>query len=321
MKVKILPYLIFFLASLVFAHLSAGPEVDRNGADQEWLSIPKGSVSQIIFEGEGKKTTITKDPGSEHYWVEATQTVKSPEGEKVEADRFLANEKMKEVLDSIHSFRIGRVIGAAKDLKQEDFGFDKPSGSFEVKYGTDQAFKLTLGKRGFQSPDIFVLDESKQSILLLAKQFFAPFERAKVRLALVSPYHFSPDLISEASLNVGDKHMEFVKQGKGDSKSWYARSKLDAPDEAFRNWLEKLLKMRIEGYASAEEKPVIEQMPLKFSVLVKSEKQELDLFSIYEDTRSAPTRYWLRTRHIPLPVLIESSHVSTLLADLSAFMR
>lgn len=318
MKVKILPYLVFFLLSLAAAYFTSGPSKERQGSAQEWIAIAKDGVKRISYDSEGKTTVIEKDGDS--YWVDASATTKTPEGEKLEKDRFIASDKMKDVLDSLASFQIEKVIGAAKDLKLEEFGLDKPTGHFEVNYGKDQSFKLALGKRGFQSPEIFVLDEAKQNVLLVAKQFFAPFERAKARLALSVPYRFNPDDVSSVALNRDDKHQEFVRQIKGENKMWFTRGKLDAPNEAFRNWLDKLLKIRIETYAEASDAARIEKLPAKFSVLLGSDKEELDLFLVLEDTSSSPTRYWLKSKKLPVPVQVETDKVSTLLADLSALI-
>ncbi len=320
MKVKILPYLAFFLASLVFAYFSTGSTKEKQSSAQEWMALPKGSIVQMSYEGDGKKTEITREGEGENevYWVEAISKAKTPEGEQEVKERFLANDKLKETTDALYSFQVEKIIGAAKDLKLEEFGLDKPTGHFLIKFSGDKTFKLALGKRGFQSPDVFALDEDKQIVLLVAKQIFASFERPKARLALTNPYRLNPDEVESAVLSVGDKHREYVRQVKGQSKSWYVRDKLDTPDEAFRNWLDKFLKIKVEAYPDEAQKTVIATLTPKFSILLKSQKAELDLLSVYEDVGSTPAKFWLKSKSLPVPVQVEGSKLSTLIADLAS---
>jgi hypothetical protein len=320
MKIKMMPYVGFFIVSLALAYFAADEGAHESESGQNWLKLAKGSIQEIAYEEDGNQTHVKKGQGEGIYWIETVLKLKSPEGEKEEKDRFLANEKLEEALERFHSFEVEKVIGDAKGLKLEEFGLDKPVGRLVVKYGENQELKLAIGKRSFQSPEVFVLDEGKQTVLLLDRQTIALLERPKNRLALTQPYRFKPDDLAAAMLSQEDKTAEFVQQGKGQARAWFTRGKSDSPNEAFRNWLDKLLKLRVEAYPSEEQVAGIEQLPRKFSILFRDERKELDLLTFYEDSSASPLRYWVKSRSLPLPVAVEGSKVSVLLADLKGIL-
>lgn len=321
MKAKVLPYLIFFLASLGFAYYASGPDEEKKRPSEEWTSIPKDSLDSIHYEYEGVVADVKRADGYKAYWVDFKKVKEGPNGSKEESGHFLAGDRMKEVIDLLASVQVEKVIGASKDVKVEEFGLDKPSGKFEVKYAKDKAFVLAIGKRSFQSQGVFVLDEGKQTVLMVNRKLFSAFERPKTRLALDQPFLFNPDDVTGVLLAAGDSRGEFVRQNKGASKVWFARKKTDAPHESFRNWLEKFMRVKVDTYPEEAQAAAIEQLPKKFSLQLSGDKGELDVLTLFEDQTVNPARYWIRSKSLPVPVGVDAAAVSVLVADLPNILK
>ncbi len=321
MKVKVLPYFVFFLACLGFAYYASGPTVEKKRSSQEWTSVPRDSVDAIHYDYEGVVADVKRVSGTQSYWVDYTRVAEGPKGTKEEAGRILAGERMKEVLDLLQSLQVEKVIGPVKDVKIEEFGLDKPSGSFEVKYGGDKSFKLAIGKRSFQSQGVFVLDEGKQTILMVNRKLFSAFERPKGRLGLDHPFLFEGDQVTSVSISAENEQREFVRQNKGESKLWFARSKSDAPHESFRSWLEKFLRLKVETYPEEGQIQAIEQLPRKFTLQFGGDKGELDVLAIFEDKSATPARYWVKSKALPVPLGVDASAIAVLISDLPNILK
>lgn len=321
MKAKVLPYLIFFLAGLGFAYYASGPKEESKRPSEEWTKIPKDSVESISYEYEGVLANIQRAEGFQAYWVDYTRVKEGPGGAKEEAGRFLAGDRMKEVQDLLASVQVEKVIGSVKDIKVEEFGLDKPSGKFEVKYGSDKIFKLAIGKRSFQSQGVFVLDESKQTVLMVNRKLFSAFERPKTRLELDHPFLFSPDEVTSVIVSSGSSQEEFVRQNKGAARVWFARNKTDVPHESFRNWLEKFMRLKVEAYPEEGQAAAIEQLPRKFSLQLGGDKGELDVLALFEDSSTNPARYWVKSKSLPVPVGVDAAAASVLVGDVAGLTK
>lgn len=320
MKVKILPYIVFFLASLAFAWYASKPTSESDAAGKEWLSLNRASIQKISYSDETSKVTVTKDAGAfDAFWIDSTEKKKEGDKEVEVKEHYLVGERLNELLTSLTPFRAEKLIGEAGKVNLADFGLDKPTGTFEVQYGEGKTFSLSIGKRSFQSPHVFVLDKEKNMVLLVERKVMSMLEKPKARMALVKPFTFAEADLAQAQLSVDKKSETFTRKQQAENKNWFAEGKKDAPSEAFRNWLDKLLKLRVEGYPDEVQKAALAKLEPKFTLQLKSDREQLDTWSILEDP-GTPSKYWLKTMKLPVPVLIDATKVPVLLNDLKALV-
>ncbi|MCX6127820.1 MAG: DUF4340 domain-containing protein [Proteobacteria bacterium] len=321
MKAKILPYFCFFILALGFAWYASLPGKEDENTGREWVSLPKSEIQKIVYQDDASTVTVNRDAVKQDaWWISIVDNKNQTDQKFAAADRFIANDKFNELINGLSPYRIEKLIGAADKVNLADFGLDKPTGSFEVNYGEGKTFSLTLGKRSFQSPHVFALDKQKNTVLLVERSIVGMLDKPKVRLALIKPFGFEESQIKGSKLSYEGKTLGFLRKQKGDQVQWFAESKSDVPNEAFRNWLDKILKLRIEGYPSDEQKLVLEKLEGKFKLSFIGEKGELDTVSILQEA-SEPPRIWFKTSNLPVPVLIDSNRFSVLLNDMTAFFQ
>lgn len=320
MRVKIIPYVAFFIASLAFAWFASRPTVNSEIVGKEWISISKEALKKIVYTDENGTVELIKDgtvPNA--FWINSEEKRKEGPNDVTVKDRYLVGDRIKEVLAEITPFRVEKQIGEAGKVNLADFGLDKPTGTFEIHYGEGKVFTLLMGKRSFQSPTVFVLDKDKNLVLLVQRKLMSMLEKPKARMAMSKPYNFAEDDVARVYVHQDGKEWRFFRKNQGTEKIWYPEAK-DKASEAFRNWIDKVLKLRVEGYPEDAELEALGKLTPKFKLDLKSERADLDSWSILEETGTT-TRYWLKAGQLPVPVLIDATKVPVLLNDMKAFLQ
>jgi hypothetical protein len=320
MRVKIIPYVAFFIASLAFAWFASRPTVNSETMGKEWISISKESLKKIVLTDENGTVELVKDAAVPNaFWINSEEKKKEGPNDVTVRDRYLVGDRIKEVLAELTPFRVEKQIGEAGKVKLADFGLDKPTGSFEIHYGDGKVFTLLMGKRSFQSPTVFVLDKDKNLVLLVQRKLISMLEKPKARMAMSKPFSFAEDDVARVYVHQDGKEWRFFRKNQGVEKVWYPEAK-DKASEAFRNWIDKILKLRVEGYPQDAELEALNKLTPKFKLDLKSERDDLDSWSILEEAGTSP-RYWLKAGQLPVPVLIDATKVPVLLNDMKAFLQ
>jgi len=320
MRVKILPYVAFFVASLAFAWFASRPTVQSESMGKEWISISKEDLKKIVYTDENGTVELSKDTTvSDAFWIDSEEKRKEGPNDVSVKDRYLVGERIKELLAEIKPFRVEKQIGDAGKVNLADFGLDKPTGTFEVQYGDGKAFTLLMGKRSFQSPTVFVLDKDKNLVLLVQRKVMSMLEKPKARMAMSKPFNFVEDDVARVYVKQDGKEWRFFRKTQGANKIWYPEAK-DTATEAFRNWIDKILKLRVEGYPQDDQKEALSKLSPKFTLDLLSDRADLDTWSILEEP-GTPVRYWLKTGKLPVPVLIDATKLPVLLNDMKAFLQ
>ncbi len=321
MKVRILPYALFLVACLAFAWFASRPNSDGDSSAKEWMSLSRDSIKKIVYTDETSTVTVSKDPSvKDAYWIDSVEKKKEGPNDIEVKDRYLVGDKINDLLTGFTPFKAEKIIGESSKLNLADFGLDKPSGTFEVHHGEDKVFQLLMGKRSFQSPHVFVLDKDKNTVLLVERKVMSLLEKPKARMAMVKPFSFTEADVAQVGLSFEKKLENFTRKRQGENMVWFAESKADKPSEAFRNWIDKVLKLRVEGYPDAEQLEALNKLEAKFTVKLQSDRAELDTWSVLEDTGN-PAKYWLKTTKLPVPVLVDASKIPVLLNDMKAFLQ
>jgi hypothetical protein len=320
MRVKIIPYVAFFIASLAFAWFASRPTVNSDVVGKEWIHIAKESLNKIVYTDENGTVEVIKDKSvPDAYWIESTEKRKEGPNDVSVKDRYLVGERIKELLSELAPFRVDKQIGEAGKVNLVDFGLDNPTGTFEVYYGDGKVFTLLMGKRSFQSPTVFVQDKDKNLVLLVQRKVMSMLEKPKARMAMSKPFSFAEDDVARVYVNQDGKERRFFAKTQGKNKTWFPEAK-DTASEAFRNWMDKVLKLRVEGYPQDQELEALNKLTPKFTLALKSDRSDLDTWSILEETGES-TRYWLKAGKLPVPVLIDATKAPVLLNDMKAFLQ
>jgi hypothetical protein len=320
MRVKILPYVVFFLASLAFAFFASRPTLQSDSMGKEWISISKESLKKIVYTDENGTVELSKDKAvPDAFWIDSEEKRKEGPSDVSVKDRYLVGERIKELLAEIKPFRVEKQIGEAGKVNLAEFGLDKPTGTFEVQYDDGKAFTLLMGKRSFQSPTVFALDKDKNLVLLVQRKVMGMLEKPKARMAMSKPYSFAEDDVARVYVKQDGKEWRFFRKNQGTNKVWYPEAK-DTATEAFRNWIDKILKLRVEGYPDDDQKQALSKLPPKFTLELLSDRADLDSWSVLEEP-GTPLRYWLKAGKLPVPVLIDATKLPVLLNDMKAFQQ
>jgi hypothetical protein len=294
--------------------------VNSEVVGKEWISVSKEALKKIFYTDENGTVELSKDSKiPDAFWINSEEKKKEGPNDVTVKDRYLVGERIKEVLAELTPFRVEKQIGEAGKVNLADFGLDKPTGALEVHYGDGKVFTLLMGKRSFQSPTVFVLDKDKNLVLLVQRKLMSMLEKPKSRMAMSKPFSFDEDDVARVYVNQDGKEWRFFRKNQGADKVWYPEAK-DKASEAFRNWIDKVLKLRVEGYPQDSELDALQKLTPKFKLDLKSERTDLDTWSILEESGTTP-RYWLKADKLPVPVLIDATKVPVLLNDMKAFLQ
>lgn len=318
MKVKTMPYLVFFLCSLGLALWASQPSEKQEQSGSEWINIPKSSIIQISYKDENNQAVLRIDETMRtHYWLDASEKQKVGEEEKILEDRFLVNDKITEVFNLLSPLRVEKIIGEQDKVKLEEFGLDKPVGEFVVQYGGDKTLKLLIGKRSFQSNQVFALDQERKIAILLDRKIINLLEKPKSRLALTKTLLMKEDSLAQVQVEQGKSSISFQTKKKGNQLVWINPKKPDESTETFRNWIEKIMRLQIEAYAKDPEMKGIDASPTLFQMSYTDDRGSQEKWTFLQDSTDG-SKYWLRSDKIPRPVLVDGARVNVLTNDLKS---
>lgn len=232
----------------------------------------KGDVQKITWKADDLSVTLEhkKDASGEYLWVSTHEEVKknappptpgdtdAPEvpGEvEVKESAFLGNDAASKLYDAFSPLMAMRELASDPAADPTTFGFDAPKATLTVEKG-GQAIELVLGAETYGARDRYV--KTGEKVFLVDDQDLRPLQYGKTRLVerALQPF-VEKDLETVVVRDAAGTSVSFVQKNREDrEKAYWARdSAPDTKDEIGATWLDKLIKVRAQGYPNADEIP------------------------------------------------------------------
>ncbi|RYZ82327.1 MAG: DUF4340 domain-containing protein [Proteobacteria bacterium] len=240
MKRKIWPSLLFALVGGALALYVALAGTTERESGQAWETFKFEDIQSVTYEKPGLKVSFV--PLNINYgWIEYTEAGKA-------VQQFLAGPKGKNLWFNLSPFWASKVLGEASGLKLPSFGLDREDKRFTVVLRDESVLPFTIGERGFQSTDYFVLDPRKAKVFLWDRHTIDLLEDAPTRLALDTLGFLDPEGLDKLVLSAGGKERALVKE----SKVWKEGKAPLNRDDPLLTWLDGLSKIKAGGYVAQE---------------------------------------------------------------------
>jgi hypothetical protein len=223
------------LGSALWVSVDKGPKHEEG---QAWESFSSRDIRSISLVNSKYKVKFT--PMSISYgWIEYMEN-----GKDKEPQILLAGTKGKDLWFDLSPLWATKVMGDASHLKLSEYGLDQDVQLFTVELNSNKELVYRVGLRGFQSSDYFTLDLQKNAVFLWNRETISLLERAPSRLAVETPSFLDPAALNKVVLIYKDKIRAIARQ----SKDWREGQRSVYPEEPLFKWLEKISKLRVQGY-------------------------------------------------------------------------
>lgn len=314
MKTRVLPYLLVFIGSLVGAFVVSLPN-KKSVKGQIWWNLG-GKINSVQYLSAEKKVEFDTNK----LWIE---TFKSSNGAWIEESSFKVSPVGKDILKDLESLEAIKVIGSYKDIDPKEYGFQEDHAKLEIRT-QEETYRLELGKRNFQSSEIFVHDVQKNLVFLMRNRPVNLLDSAETRLYERRVHNINLEgEVQKIELKSSGRTRTFKKasQVKGGGYIWKKPDDTDAP-EGLENWLMKVLKLQVKRYGTSNESQRIDRLQPFLSASFQTEKDVLDVIHIYQvESGSKDLEFWLKSSFSQYYVLLDAGRVKGIKEDFSNFVR
>ncbi len=260
-----LAYGAVFLFLMAAAYASWTHE-EEPGSDEGVVLLDAGpdDVESVRFEGEDLEATLevrTDDLGR-YAWVTTTRTIaaagpdpSAPSGAgATRRQEFKAGTTGDQLLEDLAPLEVVRELEVTdKDL--EEFGLDDPKGKLVVSAGGKEV-ELEIGAPGYGHRNVYLRDAETKKVYVAKKTMINPLERADTRLPDKRLIEFERGDVAGVEIVSGGTSLELVQKNREDAAAarWTPPGS-DESVETAQNWLDKVFRLRANGYVPAKETP------------------------------------------------------------------
>ncbi len=306
-------YPLLLVVSLGLAYWASLPTKRGNVHRELWLETNPNAEYQIKYTDTKKITTVKGD------WVTVEKIV---DNTPMPPMQFKSSTQLNRVTDKLLKLFAEKVIGDAKNLNLADYELDKDNKYFEI--GESDSFKkFVIGKRSFQTSNIYVLDVSKQKVILINREPINLLRNPKARLFESHPYKFklSDDVSSVVILKNGKELTMNLAKNEKNQILWTKPGDKE-PLQSEGSWISSLLKLKITKYPIESERKKLEKLDNKFQVKFQKDGNKVEILSFYkwENDMQKEESYWIKSDYLGTFGMVDSTKAKTLLQDINSFL-
>lgn len=270
-------YVLFFALSLGAAYWASLGGGERDELAKEWVSIDAKDLTAVTFKEPGIDVALEAKPYG--YWVTVTEEVKKAgeQAPETKTESFKASEDIKELEGALAPLVAQRVVGEADKLDLKEFGFDAEGKEWTVSTKAGKVYKYRLGNRSYGSRNVFLLDEDKKQVIMISGAPLELLRNARTRLYERDIIRVDNDKLNKLAITFGETKARWVL-GDKDSvgvRQWKDDKEGAAAQASYRTWLEKILKSKVQRFASAEEQAALASTQPFLTVALLGDQGEL----------------------------------------------
>ena len=272
MRLDIYVYGVLLAAGLGTAYWASLPVPEGSDEKVSVFAIDPKSVTEIAFKTATSDLVAIKRPSDGRFWITLTTTeppVENPHlpkdhkqpTAKVTTERFLANDKMTELLSNLNPLYSDRILGQVDAKQLVDYGIKDSKDSWTIKSSGAKDFTLVLGKRSYGTRSRFAEQSAvKGQVILIAGEDLENLERANARLYERRLTNVDLAEVTKADVAVGSKSKTIVhtQRGKDGELLWTEAADGAKPKGSLDSFMDKIGKLRLTEYAPATEEAALQ---------------------------------------------------------------
>ena len=235
----------------------------------EWLQVTVSEKREVKSDARGEPEP-TPEPTPEAA-PEAAPDPAAPDGAATEPEpepepepvyetktvTFVGNETADDVWTKFAPLNALRELDVGVDADLAAFGLDEPTATITVDVGA-KATTIDVGGQSFGTQNAYVRQDAR--IFLMDNKTLRPLQHAKTRLVERRLQPLEEADIEQISVTRGGDRRAFI-QGNRDDRAkafWAASTAPDDKDLEGGTWIEKLLRMRVQGYEPPDDTETLE---------------------------------------------------------------
>ena len=269
MRRDLIGYALLLAASLGYAFYVTLPQ-EKNRSDQVlWQKIDKGQISEIRSQTGDKLVSASKLPGvSNGFWIRQTAPTSKDGADESSDVSFKANDRFKGILTYLNPLYALRIIGDPNDESMVEFGIKDSNRSFQVLSSSGAVLNLLIGRRAYSTQNLYALDKVRNKIIMIDGQQITSFEKARNNLFERRLFEDEYGDVSGAKLVVGSKELtlDHSKRDGSGALKWSQPGEAGVIKPSYESWMNKLQRVKVVRYATADEQQAISRATPVFSV-------------------------------------------------------
>lgn len=330
MRLDITAYSLMLVGGLGLAYWASLPVSDSDPNKVSLFSVePKAIAKMTLTGGEAEVAATRNDEG--RYWIDFKKAapVKPegvPEGHPAPApeaaERFLAGEKMKDLLAAFNPLEAQRSLGKVDQAALEEFGLKDAKEKFTLTTASGSTFSLVLGKQSYGSRNRFVLDERDGKVLLVGGDAFGDLARANIRLFERSILSGPIEEVQKAEIKAGGKERRFdhTKKDQNGALQWSEDSEGAAANAGFKSWFDKIDRLRLVSYADAGQTESAEKQTPFLVVNFLKDNKPVDELRFVRVDEAGQAAYWVKSSYLASWVKLAANRMEPIEKDIATML-
>ena len=310
---------------------------------QIWDTVAVDKIASVQYKAPQINIVVKKIPTGKGYWVDYRREEKisppapdanagqantlAPGEDKVIEEGFRADSKMGQFFDSFRPLRAERVIGDEKDVKKEDFGLgvDAPVLSFTLEDG--KTLTYTIGQKSYGSRNVFLHDPVRKKIILVDGSQIENLADARNRMYERNFYEFDLNDIKKAEIAAENLQVKW-DQSERDSNGvlqWKEDQEGASPKPSYKTWMDKVLKVKLQRYASEAERQKIDATPVLLSISFVDSRGPAETLEFRKTVGLDPLsngadEYWVSSKFLAVPARIPTVRIEPVIKELPSLV-
>ena len=188
MRLDITAYAGLLVGGLGLAYWASLPVGESDPNKVSIFTVDPKAVLELTLTGGEAEVSATRKDGASKFWITYSKPAAAkPDGTPGDPaaavnEKFLAGDKIKDILDSLNPLEAQRSLGKVDDKQAEEFGLKDAKEKFTVKSTSGASLTLTIGKQSYGSRNRFVRDEKDGRVLLINGDIVGDLSKANIRL-------------------------------------------------------------------------------------------------------------------------------------------
>ncbi|MBI2890971.1 MAG: DUF4340 domain-containing protein [Nitrospirae bacterium] len=255
------------------------------------------------------------DSGGEVYWVTRTPKT-STEGTGNETESYKGNEAVREIVEGLAPFEAAQAVGTIPDEKLSEFELSDTSDRITISAG-GREYAYRIGGRPYGKTLQYIQDPGSRQVYLMQGRPFDDLKGGSARLMERTLHSFKTESLTRVEISAGDRKKILIQSYASDPKkaSWADVDKPAEPKDLYKNWMDKILRLRAMGYL-----PVFKDVKPVLELHCYAGQDEVGYMELREGTTGIEKEYFAHTEITLEQVRLNRVLIEEILKDLDTVL-
>lgn len=252
---------------------------------------------------------------------------KPPPPPKVTKERFLAGERLDDIVKGLNPLLASRVFKDVKDEQLAEFGLKDAQQVFTVKGADGQLLTIKLGRKSYGSSSRFAMEVGKDGkngrVFLIDDQNFENLERAPVRLYDRRLVAIELGDVQKATIMMegkAPKKLAHTQRDKNGELLWTDDEEGAAPKPSNDSWMERISKLRLLSYAEEADDARLASVKPAFEVILEKDGKVVDTLRFKKETVDGKPVYWVTSDFLKVHAKVPPARLEPIEKDLGTVL-